>query len=604
MGKIVNWNVLNQAFLLLPHGTKQRLILLVGFQIFTAVLDLVALYFLGTLASVGIFYIQSQPASFPPRMMDILNLSDSSFNLQFASISFAIALIFTIKTLLAILGNRRILLFLGNRAASASTRMVTKLLASKPEYILRKKSQEILYAVTAGIDNLILSYVSATAVLLTESIFLVVIVIGVIALSKSAGLIALVVFGISTLLISRITSRSSKLLSEESSRLGVQYSERLLENLSVYRELLLRGDLDKASSEMQTIRSLTLGMRAKLIFLPTLGKYLFEFSIVVGGALVGLSQILLQDSNGAITSVVIFVAASTRILPALIRAQNSYLTMKQSEGGAQVTMDVIKEIDDLLDKVAEKVVRRNSDDFIPSIVVEGLTFCYPDSDQESLKDVSFSVDSGQFIAIVGQSGAGKSTLVDLILGMYEPTKGEITVSGVSPREAIRYWPGLISYVPQDISIIDGTIAKNIVLKESEQDEGQLRRSLEGAHLLDDVLVTKGKLEEVVGERGTRLSGGQRQRLGIARALYTNPRMIIFDEATSSLDPITEKSVTDAIYNKKRGITLIVIAHRLSTVRNADLVLLMDKGRLIAKGTFNEVRTLAPNFDEQAKLVNL
>ena len=604
MGKIVNWNFLNQAFLLLPHGTKQRLILLVGFQIFTAVLDLVALYFLGTLASVGIFYIQSQPASFPPRMMDILNLSDSSFNLQFASISFAIALIFTIKTLLAILGNRRILLFLGNRAASASTHMVTKLLASKPEYILRKKSQEILYAVTSGIDNLILSYVSATAVLLTESIFLVVIVIGVIALSKSAGLIALVVFGISTLLISRITSRGSKLLSEESSRLGVQYNERLLENLSVYRELLLRGDLDKASSEMQTIRSLTLGMRAKLIFLPTLGKYLFEFSIVVGGALVGLSQILLQDSNGAITSVVIFVAASTRILPALIRAQNSYLTMKQSEGGAQVTMDVIKEIDDLLDKVAGKVVRRNSDDFIPSIVVEGLTFCYPDSDQESLKDVSFSVDSGQFIAIVGQSGAGKSTLVDLILGMYEPTNGEITVSGVSPREAIRYWPGLISYVPQDISIIDGTIAKNIVLKESEQNEGQLRRSLEGAHLLDDVLVTKGKLEEVVGERGTRLSGGQRQRLGIARALYTNPRMIIFDEATSSLDPLTEKSVTDAIYNKKRGITLIVIAHRLSTVRNADLVLLMDKGRLVAKGTFNEVRTLAPNFDEQAKLVNL
>ena len=113
-----------------------------------------------------------------------------------------------------------------------------------------------------------------------------------------------------------------------------------------------------------------------------------------------------------------------------------------------------------------------------------------------------------------------------------------------------------------------------------------------------------KLNEVVGERGTRLSGGQRQRLGIARALYTNPEMIIFDEATSSLDPITEKSVTDAIYNKRSGVTLIVIAHRLSTVRHADLVILLDQGRLIAKGTFDEVRSLAPKFDEQAKLVNL
>ena len=208
------------------------------------------------------------------------------------------------------------------------------------------------------------------------------------------------------------------------------------------------------------------------------------------------------------------------------------------------------------------------------------------------------------MAIVGQSGAGKSTLVDLLLGMYEPTSGYIKVSGLPPREAVKTWPGLISYVPQDIAIIDGTIAKNIALQDLDQQKNQIRTSLERAHLLDDVLAMSNKLNEVVGERGTRLSGGQRQRLGIARALYTNPEMIVFDEATSSLDPITEKSLTDAIYNKKSGVTLIVIAHRLSTVRHADLVILLDQGRLIAKGTFDEVRSFAPKFDEQARLVNL
>ena len=602
--QVVNRKVVDQAFLLLPPRTKKKLGLLIGFQMLTSVLDLIALYLLGILASVGIFNIQNQSAAFPSNLTTILNLDDATFNTQFVSISTLIIVIFIVKTFLAIFGNRKILIFLGNRAASASSSMVSKLLASKPDYILRKKSQELLYSVTLGIDNLILNYVAAACVLLTEALFLVVIIGGVVAFSPSAGLIALIVFGLSTLFISRLTSRSSKLLSEKFTRLGVQYNERLLETLSVYRELFLRSDLDKASSETQEVRSLALRIRAQLIFLPTLSKYLFEFSLVIGGALVGLSQILFQDSNGAIASVVIFVAASTRILPSLIRAQNSFLTMKQSEGFAQVTLDVITEIDGL-SKIAEKSIYEEiSSEFLPIINVENLTFSYPETDQIVLKEINFSIKAGQFVAIVGQSGAGKSTLVDLILGMYEPTSGYIEVSGLPPREAVKTWPGVISYVPQDIAIIDGTMAKNITLQDSDQQKNLIQISLESAHLLDDVMAMTNKLNEVVGERGTRLSGGQRQRLGIARALYTNPKMIFFDEATSSLDPITEKSVTDAIYNKESGVTLIVIAHRLSTVRHADLVILLDQGRLIAKGTFDEVRSLAPKFDEQAKLVNL
>ena len=149
-------------------------------------------------------------------------------------------------------------------------------------------------------------------------------------------------------------------------------------------------------------------MRAQLIFLPTLSKYLFELSIVIGGALVGLSQILFQDSNGAIASVVVFVVASTRILPSLNRAQNSFLTMKQSEGGAQVTLDVISEIDELLKKVDENTNLEIMSKFLPSINVENLTFSYPETDQIVLKEINFSIKAGQFVAIVGQSGAGKS----------------------------------------------------------------------------------------------------------------------------------------------------------------------------------------------------
>ena len=601
---VINREVLDQAFLLLPPGTKQKLRLLICFQILTSFLDLIALYLLGSLASIGVLYVQNQSAVFPSIFLAIFNLEGATFIAQFSFICTLVVLIFILKTLLAILGTRKILLFLGNRAASASSNMVSRLLGSKPDYILRKKSQELLYSVTEGIDNLVLNYVSATCVFFTESMFLIVIIAGVLVLSPISGVIALIVFGLSTVLINRLTTRESKLLSEKSSRMSVQYNEKLLDSLAVYRELLLRSSLDRAVGETQALRILTLRMRAQLIFLPTLSKYLFEFSIVIGGVLVGFSQFLLKDSKGAIAAVVIFVAASTRILPSLIRAQNSFLVMRQSEGNAQVTLDVVSEIDELLEKSEAKTKKEIESQFLPRLNVENLSFSYPETDKVVLKDINFSIKHGQFVAIVGRSGAGKSTLVDLILGMYEPINGKIEISGMPPRGAIKAWPGAISYVPQNIAIIDGTIAKNIVLQGSDEQKQQIYRSLEKAHLLEDVMAMKRNLNEVVGEKGTRLSGGQRQRLGIARAIYSNPKMIIFDEATSSLDPLTEKSVTSSIYNKEGGTTLIVIAHRLSTVRNADLVILLDQGMLVAKGTFDEVRALVPNFDEQAKLVNL
>jgi ATP-binding cassette subfamily C protein len=189
--------------------------------------------------------------------------------------------------------------------------------------------------------------------------------------------------------------------------------------------------------------------------------------------------------------------------------------------------------------------------------------------------------------------------------MLTPKLGVVEISNRSPLDAIRNWPGKIAYVPQDIMIIDGNIKKNIALEDSNEiSDEEILMALDKSHLKQDVLDMKDGLNEIVGERGTRLSGGQRQRLGIARALYTKPEMIIFDEATSSLDPVTEKTVTEAIYEKKGNITLIVVAHRLSTVKNADLVILLDKGKIIAKGTFEEVRGISPKFDQQAKLVNL
>jgi ABC-type multidrug transport system fused ATPase/permease subunit len=194
----------------------------------------------------------------------------------------------------------------------------------------------------------------------------------------------------------------------------------------------------------------------------------------------------------------------------------------------------------------------------------------------------------------------------LMIGLLAPNAGEIRISGVKPSEAISFWPGAVSYVPQDISIANDTIEGNICLGfEKDDNLADWINQLISASMLQDVIQDLDDgIKTHVGERGTKLSGGQRQRLGIARALFTNPKLIILDEATSALDAETEQLVSNSINELRGKTTLVLIAHRLATVRNADKVCYIENGNICGFGTFEEVRKAVPNFDRQANLLGL
>jgi ABC-type multidrug transport system fused ATPase/permease subunit len=207
---------------------------------------------------------------------------------------------------------------------------------------------------------------------------------------------------------------------------------------------------------------------------------------------------------------------------------------------------------------------------------------------------------------VGPSGAGKTTFVDLLLGILQPDSGKVLISGVTPIEAVTKYSGAVAYVPQNVYIANGSIKHNVTLGYSENqiDDKDVWDALKMAHLSDHVYNLPNGLDENVGENGNRLSGGQRQRLGIARAVFTKPKLLILDEATSALDGQSEAEISAAISELKGSTTLVVIAHRLSTVRDADTVLYFEQGRIKARGAFEEIRTLVPDFDNQAKLMGL
>jgi ABC-type multidrug transport system fused ATPase/permease subunit len=342
-------------------------------------------------------------------------------------------------------------------------------------------------------------------------------------------------------------------------------------------------------------------------FLPYVSKYVIETTVVLGAILIGATQFILQDAMHAVATLAIFLAAGARIAPAVLRIQQGSILMRGSLGQATPTLDlidllgdspVIENIDDTVDLVHEG--------FQSTIQMTNVSLTYPNKNIPSISDISLTIPPGASVAFVGPSGAGKTTIIDVLLGVLNPDEGSVLISGLPPLLAVAKWSGAVSYVPQDVVIAAGTIRENVALgypREAATDE-LVNSALKVAHLDKFVADLPEGLDTQVGERGAKISGGQRQRLGIARAVFTHPHLLVLDEATSSLDGETEAGISDAIHSLRGSTTVVMSAHRLSTIRNADIVVYLSGGKILASGNFYEVRKAVPDFDRQAKLMGL
>jgi ATP-binding cassette subfamily C protein len=240
------------------------------------------------------------------------------------------------------------------------------------------------------------------------------------------------------------------------------------------------------------------------------------------------------------------------------------------------------------------------------LTLENLEYRYPGTDSSILNSLSLTITRGESVAIVGPSGAGKTTLIDLILGLLSPTAGSIKLNGRDLRYQLRVWQDSVGYVPQSIFLLDDTLRRNIALgiDDKDIDSKTLDRAVSIAHIDDHIRSLPRGLDTMIGEFGIRLSGGQRQRIGIARAMYRDPEVLILDEATSSLDNETEQSIANSIENLRGKKTLLIIAHRLSTVRNCDRIVFLKAGKIDDVGSFDQLYEKNPDFRKLATLGDL
>lgn len=599
---------LRKIFDLFPQRDKKKLIGVTIIQVFLSLLDLAGVALIGVLGALAVNGLGEQsPGDRVSLLLRTIKIESLSLQAQAIILGILACFFLTTKTLLAMLFLRKMLRFLSHRASALSSDLLGKLLSQSLPKINRRSRQETLYSLTSGVQSVTIGVVGTLVSMLADASLLLILSIGLFIVDPIIAICTFMFFVAIGFSLYRTLQVKAKMLGKIQAETTIRSNESILELLDTYREQIVRHRrgfyLQLISSQRRELAETA----AQLAFMPFIGKYILEIAMVFGALLISILQFSIESTPRAVATLSIFLVASSRIAPAVLRIQHGLVTIKGALVSGQRTLNLADELSEA-DKIApsETSISLRHLGFIPEIHVMNLCYTYPDSQQQVLSNVSFNVDPGEMVAIVGPSGAGKSTLVDLILGVMEPTQGEIRISGINPRLAIGSWPGAIAYVPQDIRIVNGTIRQNVLLgfKDSLDLDNQVWEALKLSSMEEFVAGLPKILDNPVGDMGSKLSGGQRQRLGIARALISNPSLIVFDEATSSLDSETEAEISTLINNLRGLKTTIIIAHRLSTVRRADKVLYIENGVVLCSGTFEHIRKNVPNFDKQARLMEI
>lgn len=606
--QIVQDSLFARSLSLLSRRDKLRLRFVVVVQMLMGFLDLVGVAFFGILGALAVNGVQSRPpGERVARVLQYLQLDNQTLQTQAAILGSLAVGVLLGKTLFSAIFSRKTLYFLSRKSADLTYNLLSRYLTKNLLHINEQSTQKTLFALTNGVSTVMVGIIGATVSFLTDFTLLVIMVTGLLVVDVRMAIAAIALFTAIGLLLYYSSRSRAQRLGTLSSELTIASNEKILELLSAYREIVVRNRRYYYAKTIGDTRVQLANIVAEISFLPSISKYAVEIIVLLGGSMLAIIQFALLDATHAIATLTVFMAAGSRITPALLRLQQSALTIKGASGLSSSTLQMVENLKNTLPiKSTLDAVEIEHQGFDPLIKLDNVSFTYPGGRRKTLSEIDLTVEMGKKIAIVGPSGSGKTTLVDLILGIIPADSGTITISGVEPLLSIETWPGAIAYVPQDVMIFDGSILENIALGFPSEPitESLAKHALQEAQLIKFVENLPEGIHTKVGNRGMKLSGGQRQRLGIARALFTRPKLIILDEATSALDGQTESNMTSSILGLDQSVTVLMIAHRLSTVRDADLVIYIEQGEIRASGSFEEVRAQVPDFDSQAKLMGL
>lgn len=484
-------------------------------------------------------------------------------------------------------------------------RMFRAYLASSWEERSKRSTAEFTRIADTGISvaisGLVLSLLTIPGNALTILLTLVVLIIA----TPVTALLSLAYLGAVAIIINRVVTARTLRSARSNRTYSYRVARLLTEMVEAMKELTLRGKLDDIQHVVGHHRHGAVKARASLAFLSIIPRYSYEAALIGGFLLIGGTGYIRDGLTAAVVAVALFGAAGLRLIPALTGVQSSIISATSS---LPWVSDVVNDLRGAEANATDALVRADVTDLPATphaLTLNGIEFRYPVGTESVLLGLDLAIPLGSSLGIVGPTGSGKSTLIDLLLGLRVPTSGHITIDGTPLTEVIHTWRSRIGYVPQRVTLFDGTIGQNVALTwDEDYDRDKVLEVLEKAQLSSLIASRKHGIDEKIGERGVSLSGGQQQRLGIARALYSDPLVLVLDEATSSLDTKTEDDVVRAIKALRGEVTLIAVAHRISTIKDYDQICYLDQGRILGKGSFRELAASVPQFELQVKLAGL
>lgn len=503
--------------------------------------------------------------------------------------------------------------FLARQEAATATAVLQSYMSE--DYLSHKKrsASEIIRAVGQAVSQAYGQYVGGWLSVLGEVFSIIFLMVFLLVVMPIPALIAFVYFGATSFILQKLISERNRKAGAEGIDAAIQINFKTLEAINGFREIKLLGLSDRQVYDYQHARLMEAEAARAKRFLIDVPKYLLEIIFIVGIMLI-MAFMTMTGGIQSASYLLVFAGACIRILPSYVRVVGSLGTLRSGHAAVNIVINEIQWANNQLSSfnLIENepdigVFAQINERYIPTTVkVENVDFSYPDGDHKVLKNLSLIIPAGSSLALVGGSGSGKTTLVDLMLGLTTPSSGQITQNGQPINENLNEWHAKIGYVPQDVFLGNGTVLEAVAfgLKPAEIDRGRVLECLQIAELADVIEGLDHGVDTPIGEHGTRLSGGQRQRLGIARALYRNPSVLFLDEATSALDNETEHKITQTINKLSKEITVVIVAHRLSTVKSVDQLIYLSEGEIAAQGTFVEVQRQNPEFAHLVELGDL
>ncbi len=569
-----------------------------------ALLDLGGILAIGFLAtSIALFITQG---SDPDRIIEVGGLRIPAMNVDsLPLIATIILLLFFAKAIFSILLTLKLAHFLAKIEARAARVIAQNAFGKGLEGSRQYSREEIQHAVQTGSPSAFNTVMNSIGTLTAEGFLFVLVIAAFTVVNPAVSLGAILYFGIIGFVIQLVLGRVMQ-------RTGIKWDESIvaantsLSDLgSVLRESAIIGRRNFFLDKILNSRLRASESAATQFVLKGMPRYVIETSLIIAIAIFILLQALSGQIVSSAATIGIFLSGGLRLTSSLLPLQGALLNIKQAVPPATRALNLLSvPLHTGPGSSNTKVLASTKSPL--SVSADLLSFRYVGSRTDNLRELSFEIPEGSQAAFIGVSGAGKSTIADLILGLLEPTSGLIKVGGVNPIELIEYQPGLVGYVPQKPGMVSGTISQNIALglHPDDIDELRLRKAISDAHLTDIISSLPQGLNTDIGKRKDELSGGQLQRIGLARALYSQPRLLVMDEATSALDADSENEINKALDAMRGKVTVILIAHRLNTIQRSDLVFLIEEGSILDSGTFQYLLRTNEKVKNLAQLMSI